>query len=126
DAYSRAGRHGDAEAQMDKAFEALARGQHVAFAAELHRMRGVLALRAAASAGREAEVEFRRAMEIARSQEALSLELRAGRDLAQLLADAGERRQAIDLLTPIHGAMTEGFDTPDVKEVEALIGELQA
>jgi predicted ATPase len=126
DAYSRAGRHGDAEARMDKAFEALARGQHLAFAAELHRTRGVIALRAAASAGHEAEAEFRRAMEIARSQEALSLQLRAARDLARLLADAGERHQATDLLMPIHGAMTEGFDTPDAKEVKALIGELQA
>jgi class 3 adenylate cyclase/predicted ATPase len=126
DAYSRAGRHGDAQARIDKAFEALSRGRHVAFAAELHRIRGVIALRAAVSAGHEAEVDFRRAMEIARSQEALSLQLRAGRDLARLLANAGERQQAADLLMPIYGAMTEGFDTADFKEAKALVGELQA
>src|SRR5262249_53033092 len=71
DAYSRAGRHGDAEARIAKAFEALANSEHLAFAAELHRMRGVIVLRAAASAGGEAEADFRRAVEIARQQEAL-------------------------------------------------------
>jgi len=89
-------------------------------------MRGVIALRAAPSAGHEAEADFRQAMGIAQSQEALSLQLRAARDLARLLADAGERQRAVDLLLPIYGAMTEGFDTPDFKEVKALVGELQA
>jgi predicted ATPase len=126
DAYSRAGRHGDAEALIAKAFEALADGRHFAFAAELHRMRGVIALRAAASAGDEAEADFRRAMEIARQQEALSPQLRAARDLARLLAEEGERRQAADLLAPLYSAFTEGFDTSDLKEARTLLDELRA
>ncbi len=126
DAYSRTGRHGDAGTRIGKAFDALGRGQHVAFAAELHRMRGVIALRAAASAASEAEADFRRAMDIARSQEALLLQLRAARDLARLLADGGERQQAADLLMPVYCAMTEGFDTTDFCEVKALVGELMA
>jgi class 3 adenylate cyclase/predicted ATPase len=126
DAYSRAGRHGDAEARIAKAFEALANGQHLAFAAELHRMRGVIVLRAAGPAGGEAETDFRRAMEIARQQEALSLQLRAARDLARLLAEEGERQQAADLLVPLYRAFTEGFDTSDLKEARALLDELRA
>lgn len=125
DAYSRAGRHGDAEARIARAFEAMANSQHLALAAELHRMRGVIVLRAAGPQGGGAETDFRQAMEIAGEQEALSLQLRAARDLARLLADAGERRQAADLLAPIYGAMTEGFDTPDLVEARALLDELR-
>jgi len=125
DAYSRAGRHGDAEARIAKAFEALSNSQHLAFAAELHRMRGVIALRAAGPAGGEAEADFRRAMEIAGQQEALSVQLRAARDLARLVADGGERQQAVDLLAPIYGAIRQGFDTLDVKEARALLDELR-
>jgi predicted ATPase len=124
DAYSRAGRHGEAEARIAKAFEVLANSQHISFAAELHRMRGVIALRATGPAGGEAETDFRQAMEIAAQQEALSPQLRAARDLARLLADAGERQQAADLLAPIYDAMTEGFDTPDLIEARTLLNEL--
>jgi predicted ATPase len=126
DAYSRAGRHGDAELRIAKAFESLADGQHLAFAAELHRMRGAIGLRAAGRACGESESDFRQAMEIAREQKALSLELRAARDLARLLAEVGERQQATDLLAPLYDAFTEGFDTSDLKEARALLDELQA
>jgi class 3 adenylate cyclase/predicted ATPase len=124
DAYSRAGRHGEAEARIAKAFETLAQGQHLALAAELHRMRGVLSLRADARARGGAEADFRTAMEIARQQEALSLQLRAARDLARLLAEQGERQQAVDLLAPLYGEFTEGFGTADLEEARALLGEL--
>ena len=65
-------------------------------------------------------------MEIAREQKALSLELRAARDLARLLAEVGERQQATDLLAPLYDAFTEGFETSDLKEARALLDELQA
>ena len=73
-----------------------------------------------------AEADLRRALEIARQQEALSLELRAARDLASMLAERGERQEAHDLLAPVYGWFTEGFDTPDLKEAKALLDELRA
>ena len=73
-----------------------------------------------------AEADLRTAMEIGRQQGALSLQLRAARDLARLLAEQGERRQAGDLLAPLFGAFTEGFDTPDLQEAKALLDELRA
>ena len=126
EAYARAGRPDEARTRVAQAFAALAQSRDLAFAAELHRMRAVLALRDGAS-GRDAdEADLRHALEIARQQEARSLELRAARDLASMLAGRGERQQAHDLLAPVYGWFTEGFDTPDLKEAKALIDELRA
>jgi class 3 adenylate cyclase/predicted ATPase len=126
DAYARAGRHEDARACIGKAFDALARGRDFSLAADLHRMRAVLVLRAGTGEHDAAEADLRRALEIARQQEAPSLQLRAARDLARLLAERGEGGQAVDLLAPIYGWFTEGFDTPDLKEAKAVLDELRA
>ena len=89
-------------------------------------MWAVLGLRDGTS-GRDAdEADLRHALEIARQQEARSLELRAARDLASMLAGRGERQQAHNLLAPVYGWFTEGFDTPDLKEAKALIDNLRA
>ena len=124
DAYARAGRHDEARASIGKAFESLAHGRDVAFAAELHRMRAVLALGRGAGERDAAEVDLRSALNIARQQEAPSLELRAARDLASMLAERGERQQAAELLAPVYGWFTEGFDTADLKDAKALLDEL--
>jgi predicted ATPase len=124
DAYARAGMHEESRASIDKAFTALARTRDLAFAADLHRVRGVLLLRGGADGRDAAEADLRRALEIGRQQEALSLELRAARDLASMLAERGEREQAVDLLAPVYGKFTEGFDTPDLKEAKALLDEI--
>jgi predicted ATPase len=124
DAYSLAGHHPEARASIAKAFAALALGHHRAFAAELYRTRAMLQLRGDAGERAAAEADLRRALQIAREQEAPSLELRAARDLARLLAEGGERRQARDLLAPIHGWFTEGFGTPDLIETKALLDGL--
>ena len=127
EAYARAGRHDEARASIGKAFTALAHGRDLAFAAELHRMRAVLLLCADGAGERDAaEADLRRALEIARQQEALSLQLRAARDLARLLAERGERQQAADLLAAVYREFTEGFDTPDLTEAKALLNELHA
>jgi hypothetical protein len=76
--------------------------------AEFHRIRAALKLRA--GEGKYAEVDLRRALEIARQQEAMSLELRAARNLTRMLASRGERQKAEDLLAPIYDWFTEGFD----------------
>ena len=72
----------------------------------------------------KAQVHFERALEIARAQKARSFELRAAMCLARLWRDSGRRKQAHDLLAPVYGWFTEGFDTPDLKEAKALLEEL--
>ena len=124
DAYSRAGRHNEALTSISRAFESLAFGGDKAFAAELHRKRALLLLRADGSERDAAEADLQRALAIARQQSALSLELRAARDLARLWSERGERQQAADLLAPLYAAFTEGFHTPDLQESKALLAEL--
>jgi predicted ATPase len=74
----------------------------------------------------EAAADLRHALEIARRQKAPSLQLRAARDLARLLAEQADGQHAIELLAPIYGQFAEGLDTPDLKETTALLDELRA
>jgi predicted ATPase len=126
DAYARAGRPDEAQASIVKAFTALAHGRDLAFAAELHRTRAALSLRGGAEGRDSAEADLRRALDIGRQQEALSLELRAARDLASMLAERGERQRAADLLAPVYGKFTEGLDTADLEDAKALLDALRS
>ena len=74
----------------------------------------------------KAEAYFERALAVARKQQAKSWELRAAMSLARLLRDRGKRDAACELLAPVYGWFTEGFDTLDLKEAKALLDELQA
>jgi predicted ATPase len=91
---------------------------------EVHRLRGTLALAMQASASQEAGQHFHRALTIARAHQSRSLELRAATSFARLWAEQGERQKARDLLAPVYGWFTEGFDTADLKEAKALLDEL--
>jgi adenylate cyclase len=91
--------------------------------AEIHRRRATIAL-AHERSTIDPDAELLRALEVARSQGARSQELRAARDLARLRAEQGERQKAHDLLAPVYGCFTEGFDTPDLKEAKALLDAL--
>ena len=91
--------------------------------AELLRIKGELMLRKE-SATAKAEDSFREALDWARRQGALSWELRAATSLARLLRDQGKVQQARELLAPVYGWFTEGFDTRDLKEAKALLEEL--
>ncbi len=93
---------------------------------EVHRLMGDLLLRRNPSAPDRAEASYRRAIERARSQEAKSWELRAATSLARLWRDQGKPAAAHDLLAPVCGWFTEGFDTLDLKEAKALLEELTA
>ena len=75
-------------------------------------------------AAAEAEALFRQSIGVATAQEAKLWQLRSSVSLARLCAEKGERRQAHDLLAPVHGWFTEGFDTPDLVEARALLDEL--
>lgn len=73
-----------------------------------------------------AEICFRKALSVSRSQHARSWELRAANSLARLWQRKGKIRDAYELLAPVYGWFTEGFDTKDLKEAKALLGELRA
>jgi predicted ATPase len=70
------------------------------------------------------EASLQQAIRVAQAQQAKSLELRAARDLARLWGEQGRRAEARDLVDSVYGWFTEGFDTADLKEAKALIGEL--
>ena len=73
----------------------------------------------------QAEASFQKALNTARRQGARSLELRAAASLARLWRDQGKGAQAHDLLAPVYGWFTEGFDTADLKDAKALLDELR-
>ena len=81
-------------------------------------------LRSLGSPAEEVERALRTALEIAEEQGAFVLKLRAATSLARLWRDQGKRDEARDLLAPVYGWFTEGFDTLDLKEAKALLEEL--
>jgi predicted ATPase len=90
--------------------------------AEIHRMRGTLLLSMHDAAA--AEDSYRRSLAVARQQQAKLWELRAAMSMARLWRDQGKRGEARELLTPVYGWFTEGFDTWDLKQAKALLDEL--
>jgi class 3 adenylate cyclase/predicted ATPase len=92
--------------------------------AEVHRLRGVLLLRQTLTQPEEAEACFQQALDVTRRQQAKSLELRAAMSLSRLWQQQGKRTEARELLAPIYGWFTEGFDTADLQEAKALLEEL--
>jgi class 3 adenylate cyclase/predicted ATPase len=92
--------------------------------AEICRLRGVLLLRQTGTPPAEAETWVQRALDVARRQEAKSLELRAAMSLCRLWQQQGKQAEAHALLAPIYGWFTEGFDTADLQEAKALLEEL--
>ena len=93
-------------------------------AAELDRLKGKLLLRQGNPEA--AEELYRKALSIAREQEAKLWELRAAMSLARLRRDQGRKADARDLLAPVYDWFTEGFESIDLKETKALLGELRA
>jgi predicted ATPase len=93
--------------------------------AEIHRTAGEIALLSPEPDAAQAQAYFERAIAIARAQQAKSWELRAATSLARLWRDHGRRAEARDLLAPVYGWFTEGFDTSDLKEAKALLDELR-
>ena len=96
------------------------------FEADIHRIAGEIALMSPQPDAAKAEAYFERALTVARQQQAKSWELRAAMSLARLWRDQGKPQQARELLAPVYGWFTEGFDTRDLKEAKALLEELAA
>jgi predicted ATPase len=92
--------------------------------AEVNRVAGEIALLSSEPEAAKAEAYFERALAVARQQQAKSWELRAAMSMARLWRDQGKVEQARELLAPVYGWFTEGFDTLDLKEAKALLEEL--
>jgi predicted ATPase len=92
--------------------------------AEAYRLQGELLLRQTTPDVAQAEACFQQALAIAQRQQAKSWELRAAMSLSRLWQHQGKRQAAYDLLAPIYGWFTEGFDTADLQEAKALLEEL--
>jgi predicted ATPase len=120
-AFEIAGQVDEAVTQLDEALEIVERTGVRWLAAELYRHKGQLLRRGHTEA---AEELYRKALSIAREQEAKLWELRAAASLARLRRDQDRRAEARDFLAPVYGWFTEGFGTPDLKEAKALLDEL--
>jgi class 3 adenylate cyclase/predicted ATPase len=123
-AYAELGRFEDAWHAVREAINACETTKERWYEADVHRIAGEIALMSSEPEVRKAEQYFNRALSIAREQQAKSWELRAAMSMARLWRRQGKRRQAHDLLAPVYGWFTEGFDTLDLKEARALLEEL--
>jgi predicted ATPase len=123
-AHAELGQSDDARHCIDDAIEKVERSKEKWCEAEVYRIAGEVTLKSPAPDPEKAEKYFDRALVVARQQQARSWELRAAMSLARLWRDQGKRDEARDLLAPIYGWFTEGFDTLDLKQAKALLDEL--
>jgi predicted ATPase len=119
EAYGNAGQAAEGLRVLAEALAVVDRSGERNYAAELHRLQGELLLQTGVQ--REAEECFRYALDVAHGQQAKSWELRAAMSLARLWQQQGKRAEAHELLAPIYGWFTEGFDTADLQEAKALL-----
>jgi predicted ATPase len=110
---------------IDEAIAAIETTGERWFEAEVNRIAGEVGLMSLEHDTTKAQVYFERALAVARAQQAKSWELRAAMSMARLWRDQGKRKQAYDLLAPVYGWFTEGFDTLDLKEAKELLDELR-
>jgi predicted ATPase len=122
EALARQGDHGAALAAAREGLETQDLTGQRRWEAELHRFEAIALF--GLNRIEDAQNALEQAMRIARSQQAKSYELRAATSLARLWSEQGRRDEARDLLAPVHGWFTEGFDTADLKEAKALLDEL--
>ena len=92
--------------------------------ADIHRIAGEITLLSQRPSAANAETYFERALSVARAQQAKSWELRAAMSMARMWRDQGKHQQARDLLAPVYGWFTEGFDTLDLKQAKVLLDAL--
>jgi predicted ATPase len=109
---------------MGEAMDILKTAKERWFEAEANRTAGEIALKSPEPDAAKAEAYFEHALSIARQQQAKSWELRAAMSMARLWRDQGKRDEARNLLAPVYGWFTEGFDTRDLKEAKGLLDEL--
>jgi DNA-binding winged helix-turn-helix (wHTH) protein/predicted ATPase len=124
-AYADLGKFDDAWRRIGEAMTVVETASERWHEAETNRIAGVIALNSPEPDAAKAEAYFDRALAVARVQKAKSWELRTAMSTARLWRDQGKRDEARDLLAPVYGWFTEGFDTLDLKEAKALVDELR-
>jgi predicted ATPase len=124
EALALAGKIEEGLAALDDALAKAAVSDERGWSAEIHRVRGEFTVRLAHPDPAKAEDSFRTALAIAREQGTRGYELRAATSLARLWREHGRRGEARELLAPLYGWFTEGFDTADLKDAKALLDEL--
>jgi class 3 adenylate cyclase/predicted ATPase len=122
--YADLGQFDDAWRCIGEATAAIETTNERVWEAEVDRMAGEVALKSPEPDAAKAQAYFERALAVARQQQAKSWELRAAMSMARLWRDQGRRQEARELLVPVYGWFTEGFDTLDLKEAKALLDEL--
>ena len=125
-AYAELGQFDDALRSIGEAIDTIENTKETWFEAEANRIAGEIALQSPKPDATKAQAYFERALSVARAQQAKSWELRAAMSMARLWRDQGKRQQARELLAPIYGWFSEGFDTLDLKEAKALLDELHS
>jgi predicted ATPase len=125
-AYAELSQFDDAWRCTGEAITAIEMSKERWYEAEVHRVAGEITLQSGEPDAAKAQGYFERALAVARKQQAKSWELRAAMSMARLWRDQGKRDEARDLLAPVYGWFTEGFDTLDLKQAKALLDELQA
>lgn len=123
EAFCRDARPKEALSALDEALGMIRNTRTFFYEAELHRLRGCVLMEVHKSRLEDVENSFRQALEVARGQKALCLELRAAVSLACLWQDQGKHREARDLLVEVYGRFTEGFGTADLVEANAILRE---
>jgi class 3 adenylate cyclase/predicted ATPase len=123
-AYAELGQFNNACRCIDEAMTAAEKAKERWHEADIYRMAGEIVLMSPESDAAKAEAYFERALAVARQQQAKSWELRAATSYARLMRDLGQVKEAYDLLAPIYGWFTEGFDTRDLKEAKVLLDTL--
>jgi class 3 adenylate cyclase/predicted ATPase len=123
-AYAQLGRSDEASHCINEALALIEEGNQRSMEAECHRVAGELLLALAIPKQKKGEEHFVHALTVARQQQAKSWELRAAMSLARLWRDQGKVQQARELLAPVYGWFTEGFDTRDLKEAKVLLEKL--
>jgi class 3 adenylate cyclase/predicted ATPase len=118
------GRLEEAETVLQEALAVCERTGEAHFTSELYRLKSELLLRQGGKDPLAAEDWLTKALELSRQQSARLWELRAATSLARLWAEQGERQKAEDLLAPVYGRFTEGFDTQDLGAARTLLNEL--
>jgi predicted ATPase len=124
EAFSRVGNADDGLASVVKGMALVEKNKATWWMAELHRLKGELLLKLPPENIADAETCYKHALEVARNQEAKSLELRAAMSMSRLWQQHGKRDEARQMLAEIYGWFTEGFDTADLKEAKVLLEEL--
>jgi predicted ATPase len=120
--YGELGQIEEAWRYVGEAMTAIETSKETWFEPEAHRIAGEIAVKGPDAL--KAEAYFNRALTVARKQQAKSWELRAAMSMARLWRDQGKRDEARELLAPVYGWFTEGFDTRDLKDARALLAEL--